>query len=149
MNVVLPTIPQAAVIMLPLLVTLCTGLTGHQQLPAWANSVIAAIFIALGAVLSIALGAGFSGNVAADFMLFAGYSAALIASPIFKPLLDKLLASTPSPLARLSRPKTAAVATQGKTSRAAATVPRRPAPRPVELTKPTAPPQPPPDTAGG
>lgn len=94
----IPTLPQAVVVALPLLITVITGLLGHEQLPAWVNAVIAGIFIVLGAVLSIALGQGFTGNFALDFMLFAGYSAALVSSPMFKPLLDKLLISTPSPL---------------------------------------------------
>jgi len=80
--------------------------------------VLAGLFVMLAAILSIALGQGFSTNPATDFMLFASYSAALISSPILKPTLDKLLKSTPSPLQAVFKPVPQIAAAQGTVSSA-------------------------------
>jgi hypothetical protein len=120
MDIPIPTIPQAVVVALPLIVALITGLLGHVQLPSWVNAALAGLFVVLAAILSIALGQGFSTNPVNDFLLFAGYSAALISSPILKPTLDKLLVSTPSPLQLVFKPPAPLVTNgQGKTSSAA------------------------------
>jgi hypothetical protein len=121
----LPTIPQAVVVALPLLVALITGLLGHVQLPSWVNVVLAGLCVVLAAILSIALGQGFSTDIATNFVLFASYSAALISSPILKPMLDSLLVSTPSPLQLIFKSQTSVVSTlQGMTSSAVSAGPQ-------------------------
>ena len=104
MTIPIPTLPQSLIVILPLIVTAIAGFLGKDTLPAWLNAIIVAIVIAgLSVAAVIMSGAALSPNPLTDFMIFAGYCTALIASPILKPLLEKLFATTPSPFSFLAK----------------------------------------------
>ncbi len=97
----IPTLPQDITILLPLLVTLVSGILSHQRLPTWANALIAGSVVVLASLGAVLLGQGFSRDLVADFLLIAAYVAALMASPLLAPLHEWLTLNTPSPIAAL------------------------------------------------
>lgn len=124
-------LPTILTLILPLLVTALTGLLSHDQAPSWANSLIAALVVLGLSIAAALLDQGLTPNLVADFVVIAGYSAALMASPILKPLYQWLSINTPSPLAALV--PAAPIITRGTTR----------APQPFTLPDHTVPPPPP------
>ncbi|MBA2285850.1 MAG: hypothetical protein H0W02_10225 [Ktedonobacteraceae bacterium] len=101
MQIPTPTLPQTLTIVLPFIVTLVSGVLSQQRLPAWANALIAGTCVVLASLGAVLLGQGFSRDLVADFLLIAGYVAALMASPLLAPLHEWLTLNTPSPIAAM------------------------------------------------
>lgn len=98
------TLPTTLTILLPLIVTILTGLLSHDSLPEWSNALIAAVVVLGLSVVGALLDQSLTPNLVTDFIVIAGYSAALMASPVLKPLYQWLSVNTPSPLTALAKP---------------------------------------------
>lgn len=89
--------PQYLVLLLPLIVSALNGLFTDFKFPQWVNTLICMVVV-LGSALAWALLAQrLVSDPIADFVVIAGFSAALVAGPL-QPLEKYLKITLPSPL---------------------------------------------------
>lgn len=78
----LPALPDSLAIIAPVLAAILSGWLGQAHFKAWLNAVIAGAVIILLAVVSVIIGARFTGNVIFDAVLIATYAVAWMYGPL-------------------------------------------------------------------
>ncbi|MBE3561944.1 MAG: hypothetical protein IMW89_22385 [Ktedonobacteraceae bacterium] len=88
--------PEYLVAILPGIITLISAWLTHAKLPESVNALISGVIVLVSALVWALIGGKLAGDLVTDFVLIAGYSAALVAGPL-KPLHQWLMYKIPSP----------------------------------------------------
>lgn len=95
-------LPEFLVLFLPLVIAPITGWLEHDKLPAGVNTAISGFVVLVTAFLWVLLEQRLTGDLVVDFVVVAGYCAALLAGPLAA-FHEWLIIKIPSPLAHLSK----------------------------------------------